>query len=351
MKNIILYHANCADGFAAAFAAWLKFGDDAEYIPVQYGQPVPEAVARPSRPCQEPSAAASDDKGGTPLLRSIYILDFSYPAAVLVELAGRPDVEMVVVLDHHKTAQADRTGLPTIEAGELLGVRFDLTKSGAVLAWEYFHPDKPVPPFCLYVQDRDLWKWELEWSREINAGLWRGTERTFEEWHLATKWMSIPPAMNPEEITGRMAYEFKQNGEAILRSDALMLTELSRSPEQIVGPGGEMGLRVNSPVLQSELAERLLAEHPLHEYAEVWYERGGHLIHSLRSRPGGVDVSAIAKRHGGGGHPCAAGFSLPLDNPESSRADAIATLRASLAESPPGPHDPRERMLDKLLKP
>jgi hypothetical protein len=28
MKPLILYHANCTDGFGAAFSAWCKFGDD-----------------------------------------------------------------------------------------------------------------------------------------------------------------------------------------------------------------------------------------------------------------------------------------------------------------------------------
>ena len=31
MKSLVIYHASCADGFGAAFAAWLKLGDDAEH--------------------------------------------------------------------------------------------------------------------------------------------------------------------------------------------------------------------------------------------------------------------------------------------------------------------------------
>lgn len=30
MKPIVIYHANCTDGFGAAFAAWLKLGNEAE---------------------------------------------------------------------------------------------------------------------------------------------------------------------------------------------------------------------------------------------------------------------------------------------------------------------------------
>ncbi len=40
MTTTILYH-NDADGFAAALAAWLRYGDNAHYIEVAYGKPVP----------------------------------------------------------------------------------------------------------------------------------------------------------------------------------------------------------------------------------------------------------------------------------------------------------------------
>ena len=36
MKPLVIYHANCTDGFGAAFAAWLKLGDEAEYLPMEY---------------------------------------------------------------------------------------------------------------------------------------------------------------------------------------------------------------------------------------------------------------------------------------------------------------------------
>lgn len=46
---------------------------------------------------------------------------------------------------------------------------FDITKCGAVLTWEYFFPDVPVPAFLYLIQDRDLWQWKLPNSRELNT--------------------------------------------------------------------------------------------------------------------------------------------------------------------------------------
>jgi len=293
--NIILYHAHCPDGFGAAFAAWLKFGDAARYIPVSYGKPIP---------VEGTSLSPTRTPGDKDVPSTIYILDFSYPADVLEELAGRADVQKVVVLDHHKTAAEALYGLPDPAMPEKLTARFDMEKSGAVLAWEYFHPDEPIPPVLLYLQDRDLWKWELEWSREINAGLWRATERTFEHWDICTRWMSIAPTLDPEDC---MAHEFRERGGAILQSDRLMLDTLAAGAGHQHTTGGLCRV-VNSPVLQSELGDKLLADDPMCEYVDIWWETATGRHHSLRSRKGGVDVSAIAAHRGGGGHQSAAGW-------------------------------------------
>ncbi|PIE00149.1 MAG: phosphohydrolase, partial [Thiothrix nivea] len=48
-------------------------------------------------------------------------------------------------------------------------------------------------------------------------------------------------------------------------------------------------------------------------------------VYSLRTRDSDTDVSAIAKHNGGGGHPAAAGFSVPIDQAIAmSFPDAVA---------------------------
>ena len=156
----VLYHASCADGFGAAYAAWKKLGSQAKYIPVSYHEYLPDM--------RENS--------------EVYILDLSYPRDVLIDLNAR--MKKVIVLDHHKTAQENLRGL--------VFAKFDMEKSGAVLAWEYFHPDKEVPILLEYVQDRDLWQWNLLNSQEVNDLIW-SYDRTFEEWQkLASKLASLP---------------------------------------------------------------------------------------------------------------------------------------------------------------
>jgi oligoribonuclease NrnB/cAMP/cGMP phosphodiesterase (DHH superfamily) len=149
MKTYVLYHGNCPDGFGAALAAWMKFGQDAEYIPVSYGKPMP-AMDSFSR---------------------VYILDFSYKRQELIELKER--MFAVRVLDHHHTAEQELKGLEFAQ--------FDMTRSGAVMAWRHFHPDIHTPLFFSYLEDRDLWRFKLEKSREVSCAL-RSYPYVFQVW-------------------------------------------------------------------------------------------------------------------------------------------------------------------------
>ena len=98
MKPLVIYHANCTDGFGAAFAAWLKLGDEAEYLPMEYlktdGKSSTDLLHEFSTE-KIPGACISE--------REVYILDFSLPKAVMdwiFQIAKR-----VVWLDHHATSR------------------------------------------------------------------------------------------------------------------------------------------------------------------------------------------------------------------------------------------------------
>lgn len=88
-RALVLYHANCWDGFCAAWVA-RKAMPDAEFIPVQYGQDPPEQAG---------------DKD-----RRLFLVDFSYQRNVMFRL-GALHRQGMTVLDHHKTAQAALEGL------------------------------------------------------------------------------------------------------------------------------------------------------------------------------------------------------------------------------------------------
>lgn len=261
-RTVVLYHGNCYDGFGAAWAARLSLGDDARYVPVTHGRPVPEMES------------GSD----------VYILDFSYPRAVLLELADQ--MASVVVLDHHKTAEEALAGLQAPG----LRVVFDMNKSGAVLAWEHFHPDTRVPDLLRYVEDRDLWRFALRESEEIGAAM-RSWPFRFDVW---------------DDLTiERLAAD----GIAILRQTKQMV-QMICAQAAFGDVGGERCVVVNATAFWSEVGHHLLEEWPAAPFAASWYiSKHGEKIWSLRGR-GDYDVSALAKRFGGGGHHDAAGFTV-----------------------------------------
>lgn len=170
-------------------------------------------------------------------------------------------------------------------------IRFDMGKSGARLAWEYFFPGEVAPWLVDYTEDRDLWRWQLEESREVNACL-ASWPWTFEEWD-------------------RLAYDstavahFAVEGTAILRYQQQQITSICAHAREVELDGHKI-LAVNTSTLFSEVAGKLAEGRP---FGAAWFFRGdGKAQWSLRSREGGIDVSEIAKRRGGGGHFAAAGF-------------------------------------------
>jgi uncharacterized protein len=265
---LVIYHKDCADGFCCA---WLmrRAWSDAEFLAAQYGDPPPDVADR-----------------------HVFILDFSYKRDVIIEMSQK--ARCLVVLDHHKTALAELQGL---SAGSDAGlIRFDMAKSGGRLTWEYLQVrfqgwDRlPAPWLVDYTEDRDLWRWKKPQSREVNAAL-RSYPFDFDVWNQLHSFRS-PDTLATE-------------GEAILRAERqLVASHVARAVETEVA--GYRVLAVNATVLQSEIGNELAKGRP---FGATFFVRGdGARVWSLRSDDAGLDVSEVARRRGGGGHPRAAGF-------------------------------------------
>lgn len=264
---LVVYHADCWDGFCAA---WLMHrfygGDEMDYHAAQYDEPPPDVAGR-----------------------DVWVLDFSYPRPVLEEM--HRSARSLTVLDHHTTAQAALEGLPYCV--------FDMNFSGAQMTWAYLRPEMPAPWLVSYTADRDLWRWALPDSKEVNAAL-RSYPLDLETWDR----------LNDEESPETL----KRDGAAILRAEEVTIqVHLARARETVFD--GHRVLSVNATSLFSEIAGRLAEGRP---FGMVWFERdNGVRQYSLRSRDGGVDVSEIAKAHGGGGHKGAAGFEVTEESADS----------------------------------
>src|SRR5688572_16804381 len=139
MKPLCIYHGNCADGFTSAW------------------------VVRKNLPEAEFHAGVYQDAPPDVTDRDVYLVDFSYKRDVLLEMAER--ARWITILDHHKTAEADLRDLPDNVASV-----FDMERSGARITWDHFYYIKP-PQTLLHVEDRDLWRFALPRTREIQANI------------------------------------------------------------------------------------------------------------------------------------------------------------------------------------
>ncbi len=262
MKTYVLYHKSCKDGFGAAWAASTVLGfpsRDVRYIAVAYDEDPPEI-----------------EDGSI-----VYIIDFSYPREVL--LAMKAKAHSLRVLDHHKTAEEALRGLDFCE--------FDMERSGAMMSWNYFNPNREAPDLIKYVQDRDLWRWALPDSEAYSMGL-AAHDMSFETWSILALPMSTKKLIT--DGTTLLGYQRKQVGIASIHTH---LAEV----------GGHWIPVVNSPLFVSEIANALYAQYPQYPFSAVY-----HIDETFRRRwslrSSGFDVGAVAKEYGGGGHQKASGF-------------------------------------------
>ena len=315
MKPLVLYHANCADGFGAAFAAWTGLGDEAEYVPMQYGKE-DESFWR--------LEDGQFDSEFQILNREIYILDFSFSKWVMEGLFSL--AKCVVWLDHHASAFKEHgftpnaPGEPAVEPLTHHHVVLDNNKSGAMLAWEYFHPGTEVPILIRHIDDYDRWQFKLEGTKEFNKALWSRAPWSFSGWknllgNNPAHHLSMVLAMRTEGAAILRAHD--QNVQSVVKGSARECW--IKAPEPIDLPGsfldevtqGWQGLAANCPPhLTSDVGHELANQSGT--FGLLWsIDKDGQCKCSLRSN-GGYDVSAIAKAFGGGGHAQAAGFEVPI---------------------------------------
>lgn len=324
----IIFHAKCADGLGALWAAWRAL-PDAEPWPASYGDHAP------------PEEKTRD--------RDVVIVDFSYSLEVLYQIAEC--ARSVLVLDHHDTAREALSGLieaaPTTrpKPSDLYGTtgwqywqavvramitmvgtvqeesvrpiyiaaQFDMERSGAGIAWDFFHWE-PRPRVIDLLEDRDLWRFRHDPdTRALDAAL---HAYDFEDYDMLANpvtgylttldiWSRGPEITAWTQVLaeGRAVVNFQRRlVEGILASatrqapDVLFKVPLACVPGQLASEAGNL----------------LLERHPDAPFVATYYDGLEHRHFSLRARKGGAHVGQIARHYGGGGHQAAAGFVRPI---------------------------------------
>ncbi len=273
----IIYHRNCLDGFGAAWSAWKKFKNKAVYLSAEH----------------QVNNAAIDNLAGK---ETIYLLDFGYQTTDKIKQLTKNN-QNVILIDHH---MSQKPFLPFYTKSI-----YNENHSGAVLAWQYFHPKKPLPKLLKYIEDYDLWKFKIPHTKELMACL-DVHKMDFSFWQKIVRDFEL----------AKTRRKYLEEGRIIIKYQNQIIKRLINYAEKI-SFAGYSALAVNSPILVSEIGNLLSQKSKT--FAVVWrYKKGGIEV-SLRSSAGQVDVSRIAAKYGGGGHQAAAGFMIYPNKKLSSK--------------------------------
>jgi hypothetical protein len=222
------------------------------------------------------------------------LVDFSYKRAVVEEICKV--ATRVVLIDHHKTAIDDLA--PLIEEKRIEALT-SLDHSGAMLAWKWFNGnnEEGMPQLLRHIEDRDLWKFNLPFTREIQANVF-SYPYTFSAW---------------DELMSADVNSLVVAGAAIERKHHKDIAELINVCRRtMIINGIEVPVASLPYTLTSDAGHLMAKEHPSKIGVCYWDTPDGRVF-SLRSTDDGPDVSKIAKRYGGGGHAHAAGFRVAYD--------------------------------------
>ena len=267
MNKLCIYHGNCADGFGAAWVV-RSYHEATEFFAGHYGKPPPDVTGR-----------------------DVIMVDFSYKRPVLLEMAAK--AKSILILDHHKTAELDLVDLP-----QNVGLVFDMKRSGAMIAWDHFYPGVSPLPLIRYIQDRDLWQFNLPGSKEVSQALF-SYPYDFDVW----SGLMFPSTL--EKLT--------EEGGAIERKLQKDLAELIPQVKRRMVIGGYDVPVAGLPYMMASEAGNLMAQGE--PFAAVYYDTATARKFSLRSTDAGIDASVIASSFGGGGHRNACGFEVPRNHP------------------------------------
>ena len=288
-KPLVIYHDNCVDGFSAAWCFWHALPNAFEFHPGVYNQAPPDVFGR-----------------------RVFLLDFSYKRSVVEEMLF--SAESVTFLDHHKSAVEDLEGMEWSHSNFIN--KSDLNRSGAMIAWDFICDnmlwERPAPLLLQYIQYRDLghmWRTREELKEmgiayipqveEVTANLF-SYEMTFDNWESLM-------AMNEADII-----DFANGGEVLLRKFKKDLKLFIKQMARKTVIGGYTVPVANLPGTFASDAGNMMAQG--NHFAATYYDTERHRVFSLRSADGLIDVSEVAQRYGGGGHPRAAGFKVPRDH-------------------------------------
>lgn len=283
--DIVIFHYPCQDGLASGWIAnhYHKLRNKSiELYPIQHGTPLD--VSRLSN-------------------KKVIFCDYAPQPDILEQV--EQVANQLLILDHHKTAK-DALQNKSYAV-------FDMTKSGAGLTWEYFFPNLPMPGFIQMIQDRDLWTWKISESRNLTAGLFTLCDAArSNEYDDFTGLFEVFDGL----FSDKSNFDFcLKLGKVISKANLSKANAIAEShAKRIDNYNGMRVCIVNCPTELTSDVGNILSSMDSIDFAVLWKYHHPKQEYSVSLRSSNkVDVSAIAKSFGGGGHPNASGFATKIN--------------------------------------
>jgi uncharacterized protein len=305
---IVNWHHGCYDGFGSMWSAKRALDvmghpdfANAEYVASSYGN----------------DRTDYQDK----LL--VYV-DYCPKLGVIEELAKN---NLVLVLDHHKTAKAELDGIPKIDANFeeyhtrfIQGHRgayalFDMNRSGAGITYDYFNQGSEKRPNMIkFIEDRDLWAFRFgDKTKAFHAYL---LSQPFDY----NEWTKIFEQAESHEGLERII----NKGMAVLEYGNQLVKNIVDTAT-VHEAGNTKYAFFNTTSHWAEVGE--YAVHTLgvdYSVSLTFDSKKNQIRGSVRGKKG-KDCTKIAGFFQGGGHAGAAGFQVPISESPMTIKNRIDT--------------------------
>ena len=296
MKPLVIYHRADFDGIFCCEIAKQYYGDDAEYLGWNHGDPVPEV---------------SQD-------REVMLLDLS-----IEPLMSHPGL---VWIDHHKSALAKY-------APETSGWRIDGV-AACRLVWQWFFRGRQYWLRCLraegtdkadFVERRVKEPWAVRLAGEYDVWDKRDPDAELFQHGLRSQDLDFAALLGDDEQAVQYVRRLLEAGQALQYARTRENASVIKAQGFTVRFEGLTFLACNAARFNSLLFTAGLR--PEHDgcLGFCWDGKNGRWKVSMYGVPGKpeLDFSPIAVRHGGGGHRQACGFQcdrLPFELGKEGRA-------------------------------
>lgn len=232
--------------------------------------------------------------------------DYKGYSVVMVDFAPQPFIKMVklkevcdalIWIDHHSHAINDY-----MDSGVMISGIRDINFAACQLSWKYFFSDV-IPNGIDLLGYYDIWEHDkMENIIPFQYGM-KCIDGAYDPknsiWEKITRHHMMGYGLGDIIDNGKVVERFLKNENIKLITDGAFSMDID----------GYSAICVNSPG-----GSKVFDDHPDRDTCDIMVTYQAYnnkdMVLSLYSDK--VDVGAIAKKYGGGGHKCAAGFSIPF---------------------------------------